>query len=122
MKAPPFRYAQASTLADVFRLNGQLTVGSMADYLVPMAAEMPDIEVGHVETPTAEPLLGAKGTGEAGTAGAPAAIANAVNAVLRSFQAEVLAQTFTPERTLAAVGRVPRPRETPTSRKLPCAS
>ena len=34
--------------------EGQLTIGSMADYLVPMAAEMPDIEVGHVETPTRE--------------------------------------------------------------------
>ncbi|HEY7548506.1 MAG TPA: xanthine dehydrogenase family protein molybdopterin-binding subunit, partial [Hyphomicrobiaceae bacterium] len=41
--------------------DGQLLIGSMADYLVPMAAEMPDIEVGHVETPTRESLLGAKG-------------------------------------------------------------
>ena len=43
----------------------------MADYLVPMAVEMPDIEVGHVVTPTADSELGAKGAGEAGTAGAP---------------------------------------------------
>ena len=43
----------------------------MADYLVPMAAEMPDIEVGHVVSPTADSELGAKGAGEAGTAGAP---------------------------------------------------
>jgi aerobic carbon-monoxide dehydrogenase large subunit len=87
--------------------EGQLLVGSMADYLVPMAAEMPDIEVGHVETPTRESLLGAKGAGEAGTAGAPAAIMNAVNDALRPFGAKVLAQPFTPERILAALGKVP---------------
>ena len=88
--------------------EGQLTVGSMADYLVPMAAGMPDIEVGHVETPTKESLLGAKGAGEAGTAGAPAAIMNAINDALRPFGAKVFAQPFTPERILAALGRVPK--------------
>ena len=87
--------------------EGQLTVGSMVDYLVPMAAEMPDIEVGHVETPTKESLLGAKGAGEAGTAGAPAAIMNAINDALRPHGAKVFAQPFTPERILAALGRVP---------------
>ena len=55
----------------------------MADYLVPMAAEMPDIEVGHVVSPTADSELGAKGAGEAGTAGAPGAVMNAVNDALR---------------------------------------
>jgi carbon-monoxide dehydrogenase large subunit len=88
--------------------EGQLTVGSMVDYLVPMAAEMPDIEVGHVETPTRESLLGAKGAGEAGTAGAPAAIMNAINDALRPHGAKVFAQPFTPERILAALGRVPK--------------
>ena len=87
--------------------EGQLTVGSMADYLVPMAAEMPDMDVGHVETPTAESLLGAKGAGEAGTAGAPAAIMNAINDALRPFSAKVFAQPFTPERILSALGRIP---------------
>jgi hypothetical protein len=82
-------------------------VGSMADYLVPMAAEMPDIEVGHIETPTKESLLGAKGAGEAGTAGAPAAVMNAINDALRPFGAKVFAQPFTPERVLAALGKVP---------------
>jgi carbon-monoxide dehydrogenase large subunit len=89
--------------------DGQLLIGSMADYLVPMAAEMPDIEVGHVETPTRESLLGAKGAGEAGTAGAPAAIMNAINDALRPFGAKVLTQPFTPERILAALGKVITP-------------
>ena len=62
---------------------GSLLNGSMADYLVPMAAEMPDIVVAHVETPTASSKLGAKGAGEAGTAGAPAAVMNAINDALR---------------------------------------
>jgi aerobic carbon-monoxide dehydrogenase large subunit len=89
-----------------YSADGQLTVGSMADYLVPMAAEMPDIRVGHVETPTAESLLGAKGAGEAGTAGAPAAIMNAINDALRPFGAKVFAQPCTPERILAALDRI----------------
>ena len=91
----------------VYSPEGQLMVGSMADYLVPMAAEMPDIEVGHVETPTKESLLGAKGAGEAGTAGAPAAVMNAINDALKPFGAKVFAQPFTPERILAALGKVP---------------
>ena len=85
--------------------DGQLMTGSLADYLVPMAAEMPDIEVGHVETPTRESLLGAKGAGEAGTAGAPGAVMNAINDALKPFAATVFAQPFTPERILAALGK-----------------
>ncbi|MEA2928443.1 MAG: aerobic carbon-monoxide dehydrogenase large subunit, partial [Hyphomicrobiales bacterium] len=46
--------------------RGQLLNGNMADYLVPMAAEMPDIVIGHVVTPTESSELGAKGVGEAG--------------------------------------------------------
>src|SRR6185295_11140557 len=57
--------------------DGQLLNGNLADYLVPMAGEMPDIVCAHVETPTKESQLGAKGIGEAGTAGAPAAVMNA---------------------------------------------
>ena len=63
----------------------------MADYLVPMAGEMPDIVIDHVETPVAGTLLGAKGIGEAGTIGAAAAVGNAINDALAPFGAEVLA-------------------------------
>jgi carbon-monoxide dehydrogenase large subunit len=89
----------------LYDTQGQLLTASMADYLVPMAAEMPDIHVGHVETPTLESLLGAKGAGEAGTAGAPAAIMNAINDALKPFEAKVFAQPFTPARILKALGR-----------------
>ena len=67
---------------------GQLLNGNLMDYLVPMAAEMPDIDIGHVVTPTADSELGAKGAGEAGTAGAPACIMNAINDALRPLGAE----------------------------------
>jgi carbon-monoxide dehydrogenase large subunit len=87
--------------------DGQLLNGSMADYLVPMSAEMPDIHVAHVETPTASSKLGAKGAGEAGTAGAPAAVMNAINDALRPFGAAVHSQPITPEKVLRALGRVP---------------
>jgi len=85
---------------------GSLLNGSMADYLVPMAAEMPDIVVAHVETPTASSRLGAKGAGEAGTAGAPAAVMNAINDALRPSGAAVFSQPFTPEKILRALGKV----------------
>jgi carbon-monoxide dehydrogenase large subunit len=85
--------------------TGQLLTTTMADYMVPMAAEMPDIHVDHVETPTKESLLGAKGAGEAGTAGAPAAVMNAINDALSPFKAKVFAQPFTPDRILRALKR-----------------
>jgi carbon-monoxide dehydrogenase large subunit len=86
--------------------DGQLLNGSMADYLVPMAAEMPDMQIGHVETPTGESELGAKGAGEAGTAGAPAAVMNAINDALRPLGAQVTEMPFTPERILRALGKI----------------
>ena len=61
---------------------GQLQNGTMADYLTPMAAEMPDIDVAHVQTPTSVSELGAKGVGESGTGAAPAVVMNAINDAL----------------------------------------
>ena len=90
----------------VYDESGQLLNGSMADYLVPMSAEMPDIVVAHVETPTLTSELGAKGAGEAGTAGAPAAVMNAINDALAPLGANVAAQPFTPQRILRALGKV----------------
>src|ERR1700674_3609521 len=91
----------------VYDERGQLLNGNMADYLVPMAAEMPDIAVGHVVSPTADSELGAKGAGEAGTAGAPGAVMNAVNDALRPLRIEPLTTLpLTPERVLKALGRI----------------
>ncbi len=84
--------------------QGQMINASMADYLVPMAGEMPDIVVAHVCTPTAESAIGAKGAGEAGTAGAAAAVLNAVNDALAPLGAVLTALPLTPERVLRALG------------------
>ena len=88
----------------VYDDTGQLMNGSLADYLVPMAFEMPDIDVGHVDTPTRDTELGAKGAGEAGTAAASAAALNAVNDALRFFNTSVSQIPMTPERLLRALG------------------
>src|SRR5678815_2622791 len=87
--------------------RGQLLNGNMADYLVPMAAEMPDIEVGHVVSPTADAELGAKGAGEAGTAGAPGCVMNAVNDALAPLGAKLITEMpITPSVVLKALGKV----------------
>ena len=86
--------------------QGQLLNGSMMDYLTPMAAEMPDIEVDHVVTPTQDSELGAKGAGEAGTAGAPAAVLNAINDALMPLNVRLNVHPATPERILTALGRI----------------
>lgn len=83
---------------------GQLTNGSLADYLVPMSCEMPDILIDHVETPTADTELGAKGCGEAGTAAASAAALNAVNDALSPFGASISQIPMTPARLLKVLG------------------
>ncbi len=80
--------------------QGQMLNATMADYLVPMASEMPDIHVGHVETPTEYTNLGAKGVGEAGTIGALGVIWCAVNDALRPLGVMATHQPFTPESIL----------------------
>ncbi|WP_340119918.1 xanthine dehydrogenase family protein molybdopterin-binding subunit [Pelagibius sp. 7325] len=86
--------------------EGQLLNGSLADYLLPMAGEMPDIVVEHVTTPTETSELGAKGVGEAGTAGAPGAVMNALNDALRPFGARLAHMPFTPDKILRALGKI----------------
>jgi len=85
--------------------TGQLLNGSLADYLVPMAMEMPDIVIDHLETPTQDTVLGAKGCGEAGTAAASACVLNAVNDALAPFGVSINAIPITPARVLKALGR-----------------
>lgn len=86
--------------------QGQMLNASMVDYLVPMAAEMPDIEIGHIETPTAETALGAKGAGEAGMGGSPATVVSAINDAISIFSAKVTSIPATPRRILEALGKV----------------
>jgi aerobic carbon-monoxide dehydrogenase large subunit len=88
--------------------EGQLLTGSLADYLVPMAAEMPEIEVLHAGDSRVEETLGAKGVGEAGVAGAPAAIMNAVNDAIAGagLGRRIHTLPITPARVLAALGHI----------------
>ena len=90
----------------LYDTDGTLRNGNMADYLVPMAGEMPDIVVSHVQSPTRSSMLGAKGAGEAGTAGAPAAVMNAINDALAPLGARVSSQPITPEKILRALGKI----------------
>jgi carbon-monoxide dehydrogenase large subunit len=91
----------------IYDERGQLRNGTMADYLVPMAPEMPEIEIDHVVTPTADSELGAKGAGEAGTAGASGAIMNAVNDALRPLGAAAITEIpITPDVVLRALGKI----------------
>ena len=90
----------------LYDAEGQMLNATMADYLVPMAVEMPDIVVAHVETPSRTSLLGAKGCGEAGTGGAPGALMNAINDALRPLGAAIHQMPMTPERILKALGTV----------------
>jgi carbon-monoxide dehydrogenase large subunit len=84
--------------------GGELLTGSLADYLVPMSFEVPDIFIDHAGEPDPATVLGARGVGEAGTAGASAAILNAVNDTLAPLGACCTQLPLTPERILRALG------------------
>jgi carbon-monoxide dehydrogenase large subunit len=90
----------------IYSESAQLENGTLADYLVPMAAEMPDIHVEHIETPISATNLGARGVGEAGAVAAPAAIWGAVNDALSPFDVRVTRQPITPEHILDAMSKV----------------
>src|SRR5439155_9500343 len=66
----------------VYDEAGQLLTATLMDYAVPTCADVPPIEMHHLETPAPGIAGGFKGAGEAGATGAPAAILNAVNDAL----------------------------------------
>ena len=82
---------------------GQPLCGTLMDYAVPTAADVPPLELHHLETPAPSIAGGYKGAGEAGTTGAPAAILNAVNDALAPFGAAITDQPITPERVVNAL-------------------
>jgi carbon-monoxide dehydrogenase large subunit len=87
--------------------SGQFLSGTLADYLVPMATDIPEISLGHVETPYPGSVLGAKGAGESGTCGAPAAILNAVNDALLAAGGDLVTEMpIAPAAVLRALGRL----------------
>ncbi|WP_328390372.1 xanthine dehydrogenase family protein molybdopterin-binding subunit [Streptomyces sp. NBC_00400] len=76
---------------------GEPSATSFMDYKVPTAHEIPDVLIHHLETPSAFTETGAKGAGEGGTIGAPAAVLNAVNDALRPTGVELDHTPVTPE-------------------------
>ena len=74
----------AAALLEQIRYDpeGQPGSATLMDYLAPTAAELCPVEIMHLETPSAFSETGAKGMGEGGTIGAPAAVLNAVNDAL----------------------------------------
>jgi carbon-monoxide dehydrogenase large subunit len=82
----------------VYDAAGNILTGSLADYLPPTCAEIPPIEIAHLETASEASLTKAKGLGEGGAIGAPAAVLGAISDALRPFGIEVLEMPATPRR------------------------
>jgi carbon-monoxide dehydrogenase large subunit len=84
---------------------GQPLAGTLADYRLPGATEMPAIRIGHLSTPTPHTEYGIKGMGEGGAVAPPAAIANALRDALSGIGAELNETPITPRRVVAAIER-----------------
>jgi len=87
----------------VYEAGGNILTATLADYLPPTAREVPPIEIRHLETLTEASVLKAKGLGEGGAIGAPAAIVNAINDALSPFGVSIDTFPATPQRIRAAL-------------------
>jgi carbon-monoxide dehydrogenase large subunit len=87
----------------VYDETGNILSSTLADYLPPTAREIPKIELHHMETPSDNSLTKAKGLGEGGGIGAPAAVINAINDALSPFGAAIEEIPATPQRIRAAL-------------------
>ena len=87
----------------VYDANAQLLTGSLADYLLPTAADVPPIAVLHRQTPSPANALGVKGLGEGGAIAPPVVIANAVCDALRPAGFELFATPLRPHALVAAM-------------------
>jgi aerobic carbon-monoxide dehydrogenase large subunit len=83
--------------------NGQLLTGSYMDYAMPRADDLPSFKVGTKVTPCTHNPLGAKGCGEAGAIGAPAALMNAVHDALLPVGVTHLDMPASPHRVWSAI-------------------
>jgi len=87
----------------IYDESGGILTANLADYMPPTAREMPPIELLHRETPSTQSITKAKGLGEGGTIGAPAAVINAINDALTPFGVEIDEMPATPQRIRAAL-------------------
>lgn len=87
----------------VYDDSGQLLTGSMMDYCLPKADNVPNFDVSTNVTPCTHNILGVKGCGEAGAIGSPPAIIDAVLNALSDYNIEDLQMPATPERVWRAM-------------------
>jgi CO/xanthine dehydrogenase Mo-binding subunit len=87
----------------VYDADGQLKTSSFLDYLIPSAMEVPEMRIGHVETPSPYTPHGIKGGGEGGRMMAPAALNAAVNDALAPLGVRITELPMTPDRILATI-------------------
>ena len=83
--------------------SGQLLSGTLMDYALPRADDVPDLDIATIATPSPNNFLGFKGVGELPTNGAPAAIANAVLDALRPFGVRHVDMPLTAEKIWRAM-------------------
>jgi carbon-monoxide dehydrogenase large subunit len=88
-----------------FDAQGQPQASTLSDYMLPGPAEVPDIRILHMETPSPYTRFGQKGIGEGGAIAPPAAITNAVNDALKGLGVELLVSPITPRRVAEAIAR-----------------
>jgi len=95
--------AQALFEEAVYDADGNLRTATLADYLVPSAADVPSIETAHTITPSPTNPLGVKGIGEAGTIGAAPAVINAIVDALSPFGVRDITMPASPQRVWEAI-------------------
>jgi aerobic carbon-monoxide dehydrogenase large subunit len=95
--------AQALYEEAVYDSDGNLTTGTMVDYTIPTAADLPTFQTDRTETPATSNPLGVKGVGEAGTIASTPAVVNAVVDALRHLGVGDVRMPCTPERVWRAI-------------------
>jgi CO/xanthine dehydrogenase Mo-binding subunit len=94
----------------VYDASGQPLTANFMDFLIPTAAEIPDIEVAHLETPSPLNPLGIKGVGEAGAIPVPALLAEALDDALAPLGLRVREMPLDPGRLRALIEAASTPR------------
>ena len=89
----------------VYSDSGDILTSTLADYLPPTVHEIPEIEMHHMETYSDASITKAKGVGEGGAIGAPAAVLNAINDALTPFNVSIDEIPATPRKIRAALRR-----------------
>jgi carbon-monoxide dehydrogenase large subunit len=95
--------AQALFEEAAYDSDGNLVTASLADYLIPSAADLPSFTLARTQTPSTLNPLGVKGVGEAGTIASTPAVVNAIIDALRPFGVKDVPMPCTPERVWRAI-------------------